>query len=123
MRLFSKLFLLLALTWMTVPAIAQERGKATYYAKWMNGRRTASGQRLYNDSLVCAHKTHKFGTLLNVKNLKNGKEVVVKVIDRGPYVKGYIVDLSIAAAREIGLIGVGVVPVVVTVVNKDEKKE
>ena len=65
---------------------AQQKGKATFYTRKWEGRKTASGERLYNDSLVCAHKTHKFGTLLKVKNPANGKEVVVKVIDRGPYV-------------------------------------
>ena len=77
---------------------AQQKGKATFYTRKWEGRKTASGERLYNDSLVCAHKTHKFGTLLKVKNPANGKEVVVKVIDRGPYVKGRIIDLSIRAS-------------------------
>ena len=86
------------------PADAQQKGKATFYTRKWDGRKTASGERLYNDSLVCAHKTHRFGTLLLVKNPANGKEVVVKVIDRGPYVKGRIIDLSIRAARELGIL-------------------
>jgi rare lipoprotein A len=86
----------------------------------MNGHRTASGERLWNDSLICAHRTHKFGTLLKVRNLRNGKETVVRVIDRGPYIKGHVIDLSIAAARAIGLMGAGVVPVELTVVDKRE---
>jgi rare lipoprotein A len=73
---------------------------------------------LYNDSLVCAHKTHKFGTLLKVKNPVNGKEVVVKVIDRGPYAKGRIIDLSIRAARELGILSQGVAVVEVSVYRK-----
>lgn len=81
-------------------SFAQQKGKATFYSRKWDGRRTASGERLYNDSLVCAHKTHQFGTLLKVKNPANGKEVVVKVIDRGPYAKGRVIDLSIRAARE-----------------------
>lgn len=94
---------------------AQQRGKATFYTRKWDGRKTASGERLYNDSLVCAHKTHKFGTLLLVKNPANGKEVVVKVIDRGPYVKGRIIDLSIRAARELGFLSQGVAVVEVSV--------
>ncbi len=97
---------------------AQQRGKATFYAKRMNGHRTASGERLYNDSLVCAHKTHKFGTLLKVVNPANGKEVIVKVIDRGPYVRGRIIDLSIRAARELGILSQGVAMVEVSVYRK-----
>ncbi len=99
-------------------SFAQQRGKATFYAKRMNGHRTASGERLYNDSLVCAHKTHKFGTLLKVVNPANGKEVIVKVIDRGPYVRGRIIDLSIRAARELGILSQGVAMVEVSVYRK-----
>jgi rare lipoprotein A len=100
------------------PADAQQKGKATFYTRKWDGRKTASGERLYNDSLVCAHKTHKFGTLLLVKNPANGKEVVVKVIDRGPYVKGRIIDLSIRAARELGILNQGVAVVEVSVYKK-----
>lgn len=94
---------------------AQQKGKATYYSKRMNGRKTASGERLHNDSLVCAHRTHPFGTLLKVKNPANGKEIVVKVVDRGPYLKGRIIDLSIRAARELGILSQGVAMVEVSV--------
>ncbi len=99
-------------------AFAQQRGKATFYTRKWDGRKTASGERLYNDSLVCAHKSHKFGTLLKVVNPANGKEVVVKVIDRGPYVKGRIIDLSIRAARELGILSQGVAMVEVSVYHK-----
>ena len=104
--------------WLPAPASAQQKGKATFYTRKWDGRKTASGERLYNDSLVCAHKTHKFGTLLLVKNPANGKEVVVKVIDRGPYVKGRIIDLSIRAARELGILNQGVAMVEVSVYKK-----
>ena len=81
----------------------------------MNGRKTASGERLHNDSLVCAHRTHAFSTLLKVKNPANGKEVVVRVIDRGPFVKGRIIDLSQRAARELGILAQGIAVVEVSV--------
>ena len=97
---------------------AQQKGKATFYSRKWDGRKTASGERLYNDSLVCAHKTHKFGTLLKVRNPANGKEVIVKVIDRGPYVRGRIIDLSIRAARELGILSQGVAVVEVSVYHK-----
>lgn len=102
----------------SLPTEAQQRGKATFYTRKWDGRKTASGERLYNDSLVCAHKTHKFGTLLKVKNPANGKEVVVKVIDRGPYAKGRIIDFSIRAARELGILSQGVAVVEVSVYRK-----
>ena len=102
----------------SLPTEAQQRGKATFYTRKWDGRKTASGERLYNDSLVCAHKTHKFGTLLKVKNPATGKEVVVKVIDRGPYAKGRIIDLSIRAARELGILSQGVAVVEVSVYRK-----
>lgn len=112
--LIFSLFLFL-LTGSIQMASAQQKGKATFYSKRMNGHKTASGERLYNDSLVCAHKTYPFGTLLKVKNPANGKEVVVKVIDRGPYVRGRIIDLSIRAARELGILSQGVAMVEVSV--------
>lgn len=108
--------MLLVLMWICMPMHAQQKGKATFYARRLDGAKTASGERLYNDSLVCAHKTHPFGTMLKVKNPANGKEVVVRVIDRGPYVKGRIIDLSIRAAKELGIFMQGVAMVEVSVV-------
>ena len=90
-----------------------QEGKASYYAMKFSGRRTASGERLHHDSLTCAHRTYPFGTLLKVTNPANGKEVIVRVTDRGPYVKGRIIDLSVRAARELGIISQGIAPVTV----------
>ena len=95
-------------------ALAQtERGKASYYSKSWSGRKTADGSRLHHDSLTCAHKTYPFGTLLKVTNPANGLSVIVKVTDRGPYVKGRIVDLSVRAAKELGMLSQGIAPVIV----------
>ena len=90
-----------------------QTGKASYYAKKFSGRKTASGERLHHDSLTCAHRTYPFGTLLKVTNPANGKTVIVRVTDRGPYVRGRIIDLSVRAARELGIIAQGIAPVVV----------
>ena len=90
-----------------------ERGKASYYAKSWSGRKTANGEQLHHDSLTCAHKTYPFGTLLKVTNPANGLSVIVKVTDRGPYVKGRIVDLSVRAAKELGILSQGIAPVIV----------
>lgn len=94
---------------------AQQKGKASYYSKRATGARTASGSRLHHDSLECAHRTHPFGTLLLVKNPANGKEVVVKVVDRGPHRKGRIIDLTYEAARRLGIIAQGIASVEITV--------
>lgn len=94
---------------------AQDVGYATYYGKKMHKRKTASGEVYHRDSMVCAHRTYPFGTLLNVKNLKTGKSVIVKVIDRGPFSKRRIIDLSYAAAKELDIIHHGVMQVEVTV--------
>ena len=70
-----------------------QRGKASYYSKRATGARTSSGERLHHDSLTCAHRTYPFGTLLRVTNENNGKEVIVRVTDRGPRGRGRIIDL------------------------------
>lgn len=93
---------------------AQTTGKASYYGNKFHGRRTSSGERYHRDSLTCAHKSLPFGTLLKVRNLKNGEEVVVKVTDRGPFAPGRVVDLSFAAAKELNMLAAGVVKVEVT---------
>ena len=90
-----------------------QKGKASFYAKKFSGRRTASGERLHHDSMTCAHRTYPFGTVLRVTNLSNGKDVVVRVTDRGPYRKGRIIDLSWGAAKAIGMISQGVTQVIV----------
>ena len=90
-----------------------QKGKASYYSKRATGSRTSSGERLHHDSLTCAHRTHPFGTMLKVTNVQNGKSVVVKVIDRGPYGRGRIIDLSWGAAKELGILSQGVAMVTV----------
>ena len=98
----------------SLTALAQvQSGKASFYSKKFSGRKTASGERLHHDSLTCAHRTYPFGTLLKVTNPANGQSVIVRVTDRGPYVKGRIIDLSVRAARELGIISQGIAPVIV----------
>ena len=97
-------------------AIGQtQKGIASYYGKRATGRLTSSGERLHHDSLTCAHRTHKFGTLLKVTNPANDSVVIVKVNDRGPFGRGRIIDLSWSAARQIGILRQGIAPVVVEV--------
>lgn len=100
-------------------ALAQvQSGTASFYSKKMTGHKTANGERLHHDSLTCAHKTFPFGTLLKVTNPANGQNVIVRVTDRGPYVKGRIIDLSVRAAREIGILAQGIAPVIVERYNQ-----
>ncbi len=100
----------------------QQHGKASYYSNRMHGHRTSDGSRYHKDSLTCAHRTLPFGTLLKVTNKNNGKEVVVKVTDRGPYAHGRVVDLSMAAARELGMVSSGVASVMVENVGFDTEE-
>ncbi len=84
-----------------------ERGIASWYGHPFHGRRTASGERYDMDRMTAAHKTLPFGSRVEVENLDNGRRVQVVINDRGPFVRGRIIDLSRKAAREIEMIGPG----------------
>ena len=108
-KIFKRTFLTLAVAITVAAASSQiQHGKASFYSKRATGSRTSSGERLHHDSLTCAHRTHPFGTLLKVTNERNGREVIVRVTDRGPHSRGRIIDLSHAAAKELGIINQGV---------------
>jgi rare lipoprotein A len=85
--------------------------RASYYGPGFNGRRTASGRIFRQHDLTAAHRSWRFGTQVRVTNLRNGRNVVVTITDRGPYVKGRGLDLSVGAARALGATGAGVVAV------------
>jgi rare lipoprotein A len=82
--------------------------KASWYGPGFHGHKTANGEVYNQMSFTAAHKSLKFGTLLKVTNLKNGKSVVVRINDRGPYIHGRDLDLSKAAALELGFVRKGV---------------
>ncbi len=88
-----------------------ELGFASYYARSLQGHRTASGARYDRRAMTCAHRTHAFGTVLRVTDVESGHSVLVKVTDRGPFAPGRVVDLSWAAARQLGIIERGIVRV------------
>jgi rare lipoprotein A len=90
------------------PAAGASVGVASYYASKFQGRPTASGERFDNGKLTAAHRTLPFGTRVRVTNLDNGRSVTVRVNDRGPFVKGRIIDLSAAAAKGIDMLHAGV---------------
>lgn len=79
-------------------------GSASFYGKRFHGRTTANGERFDMHDMTAAHRTLPFGSLVRVTNPRNGQQVVVRINDRGPFAKGRVIDLSRAAAEEIGMI-------------------
>ncbi|MCU4174456.1 septal ring lytic transglycosylase RlpA family protein [Carboxylicivirga sp. N1Y90] len=105
----------------SLSCFAQElvlEGKASYYAAKFEGRLTANGEVFSNDSLTAAHKTLPFGTKVKVINLDNKKSITVRINDRGPFIKGRIIDLSQAAANELNFIQQGIANVRIEINNK-----
>lgn len=98
---------------------AQAHGRASYYSNALHGRKMSNGERYNKNNFTCAHRTLPFGTKLRVTNLRNGRQVIVRVTDRGPFVRGRIIDLSYAAAQAIGSISSGVASVKIEVIRKD----
>jgi rare lipoprotein A len=99
----SKLSLAIALSSVALCPVHAESGLAAFYS----GGRTASGEITGPTGLTAAHRTLPFGTMVLVTNEHNGKTVVVRITDRGPYGRGRIIDVSRAAARELDMIGSG----------------
>ncbi|HPD87669.1 MAG TPA: septal ring lytic transglycosylase RlpA family protein [Proteiniphilum sp.] len=106
---------LLLLSFLPLSGQAQQAeqvlGRASYYAGRFHGRKMSNGTSYHRDSLTCAHRTYPFGTLLEVTNPKNNKSVIVKVTDRGPYMRNRIIDVSHAAAQQLGMLKQGVIQV------------
>ena len=99
----------LALALSALPGIAMaEKGMASYYADSLDGNLTASGEPYDKDAMTAAHRSLPFGTVVKVYNLDNDREVIVTINDRGPHVENRIIDLSGAAAAELGLLDAGI---------------
>ncbi|SEF48008.1 rare lipoprotein A [Halopseudomonas aestusnigri] len=96
---------------------ATETGQASYYADKFEQRKTANGERYRHDALTAAHRTLPFGTRVQVTNLDNGRSVVVRINDRGPFVRGRVIDLSKSAFTRIGQVSSGLLPVKVVVLS------
>ena len=134
MRAFSAMLIPLLLT---VSAAAQEAdvtdaaladveevteidgGMASYYGNELAGNRTASGERFDPRGLTAAHRTLPFGSMVRVTNVSNGDSVVVRINDRGPFSHGRVIDISHAAAREIGMHRSGTARVKLALLNDD----
>jgi rare lipoprotein A len=99
-----------------------QTGKASYYHDRFQGRKTASGVRYNKSELTAAHKTLPLGSKVRVTDSRSGKSVVVRINDRGPYAKGRVIDLSRAAARQIGLVNKGVAKVKVEVLSVPKRR-
>jgi rare lipoprotein A len=117
MRLIHALAALAAVS-LLLPAHAQQSGIASQYggSDGQCGSKTANGEHVSCSSLTAAHKSLPFGTLVRVTNTRNGRSVVVRITDRGPYVRGRIIDLTPAAMAAIG--GSGLAPVAIDIVGR-----
>jgi rare lipoprotein A len=95
----------------TGPGYRGQRGQASWYGSDFQGSPTASGEPFNMNALTAAHRTLPLGSYARVKNLDNGRSVVVRINDRGPHARRRTIDLSYAAAREIEMVGAGTAPV------------
>ncbi len=96
----------------------KQRGVASYYADMFHGRRTANGERYSKNDYTAAHRTFPFNTVVKVTNLDNGKTILLRVNDRGPYAHQRLIDVSGIAGRELGLTGPGFANVEIEVVEE-----
>ncbi|GAB4027269.1 hypothetical protein GCM10028773_58180 [Spirosoma koreense] len=100
-----------------LPGLIQ-KGKASFYSKKFNGRKTYYGERVSSNALEGAHLTLPVNTLVEVTNLDNQRSVIVRINDRGPFSKGRIIDLTHAAAHALGMVSKGIANVSLRVVGK-----
>jgi rare lipoprotein A len=105
------------------PSGYTEEGNASWYGAPFHGRRASNGEIYDMYKLTAAHRTLPFETMVRVTNLSNGKSTVVRITDRGPFVENRVIDLSLAAAREIESVGPGIVPVRVEVLGNVDPTE
>jgi rare lipoprotein A len=94
-----------------------EKGVASWYGNEFHGRKTASGERFNQEAMTAAHRTLPFGTVVRVEHLDSGRDIKVRINDRGPFVRGRIIDLSKGAARELGMLNQGIAKVRVEVLK------
>jgi rare lipoprotein A len=100
-----------------VPPRGGQTGEASWYGEWHHGRTTASGEIYDMNQLTAAHPSLPLGSKVLVTNLKNGESVEVRINDRGPHVDGRIIDLSYAAAKKLGAVSGGTIPVRLQVIS------
>ena len=93
-------------------------GKASWYGPKFHGRRTANGEIFNSYGLTAAHRSLPFGTKVRVTNLRNGRSVIVRINDRGPFIKGRVIDVSAGAAQKLNMVGSGVANVQIDVIGR-----
>lgn len=112
---------ILLLILLVLPGLASDQvrqyGNASWYGRSFHGKRTASGESFDMHEYTGAHRNLPFGTLVKVRNLRNGREVMVRVNDRGPFIKSRIIDVSRAAATALGIVNRGTARVSVEVIS------
>lgn len=101
-------------------ALFSQTGRASYYATALEGNLTADGSIFDGDAFTAAHRSLPFGTVVRVTNLANGRMVKVRVNDRGPFTRRMVIDLSEAAARELGMFRRGIAKVTLKVLKADQ---
>ncbi len=101
----------------------EERGMASWYGPGFHGNRTASGERFDKNGLTAAHRTLPMGSVVRVRSVRNGQQVTVRINDRGPFARGRIIDLSEAAARELGMTGTGTDEVILRVTEYEGRTD
>ncbi len=101
----------------------QLSGTASYYADEFDGRKTANGETYDMNAFTAAHRTLPFNTRVRVRNLNNAKEVVVRINDRGPFKDNRVIDLSLGAAKEIGMISSGTAQVELEIIEAGSSDE
>jgi len=104
----------LAIAALSSEAMARQCGGASWYGDRFAGKRTASGVRFDPNAMVAAHRTLPFGSRVRVTDRRSGRSVWVRIVDRGPHVRGRVIDVSKAAARKLGFLGRGTTPVCIT---------
>ena len=102
-----------------IPNNVYQTGMCSYYGEKFHGRTTANGEIFDMYALTAAHKKLPFGTVIKVTNLDNGMSTTVRINDRGPFVKGRILDLSYAAAQKVGMIRTGVAKIAIVIVDQE----
>ena len=110
-----------ALPILQVKSPQTEIGIASYYSRRYHGKRTASGEIFNMYQMTAAHRHLPFGSTVRVTNLRNNRSVIVRINDRGPYIRGRIIDLSLAAARQLDMVKAGIVRVQVDTAPKPER--
>lgn len=109
--------LLAAASLVATPALAQERGTASWYGGRHHGRKMANGRRFNQHAPIVAHRRLPLGSKVEVCNLRNGRCVRATVTDRGPYVKGRVLDVSRGLARRLDMLETGTAPVEITMLE------